>query len=196
VVTARDSPNEINIPLRITYRRAPSEACKVIVRGGLEVEAVWIRHGAHAVIYRGAFARGLLEPRLWLAHYSVRSGYQHMVKFVRGYNKVLAAGEVEIVNETAWHYRAPFALLRDHPEALLNREHLSPKSEEGLVKDAIRYAGRPLRYSLRRAEAMHAVRCLMGYVEQLSRQHGRLMDEVPAAREQVRGWEAGFKQVI
>jgi glycosyltransferase involved in cell wall biosynthesis len=197
ILTAKDSPNEINIPLRMTYRREPADACKVIMRGSLEAEEVWIRHGAHTAIYRGADAKPLLEPRLRLAHYTVRSAYQHMVKFIRGWNKVLATGEAEIARETAWHYKSPYALLRDHPEALLlNKAHMNPPPEGALQRDPIRYAGKPLKYTLRRPEAMHAVRCLMGYVEQLSRQHGALLDKFPEAREHVRAAEAAFREAI
>ena len=191
IATSRDNPAERATPLRISHRRAPSDTYKIIVRGGLQTERLCIQHGSHWARLDGRAAREVVEPRLWVAHFSERSPYQYIMKFVRGWAKVLASGQEELEKKTAYHYKRPFEYLRDEPASLLRNAHFMGFKDEhvGLVENVMRYRGGKLKYTASTDDAMRAVRSLMGFLDDLATRHGRLMDEFPFVRAAVQDWE-------
>ena len=191
IATSFDDPEQRIIPLRMRRRRSPSDAYKIIVRGGLKSEGLTIEHGSHWAKLSARKIREVVEPRIWLAHYSERSPYQYIMKFVRGWSKVLASGQVEIKNRTAYHYKGPFEHLRDRPSNLLRSERfMSFKDEnDSLTDDPIIYRGGNLKYTPKTDEPMRAVRSLMGLIDDLATRHGILVDEFPFVRAAVQDWE-------
>ncbi|WP_297443808.1 glycosyltransferase family 2 protein, partial [Acidocella sp.] len=184
--TSQDNPAEVVVPVRITRRRPPSDAYKIILRGGLPEADIVIEHGSHWAWLRSRPINSVVNSDLWLAHYSERSPFQYIAKFVRGWSKVLASGQAEVGRKTAYHYHDPFDFLRDKPGNFLrNPRFMGFKNEvPDLIDDPARYCGGGLRYSASVDEAMRAVRSLMGYLDDLATQHGRLIDEFPFVRAQ------------
>jgi hypothetical protein len=89
-------------------------------------------------------------------------------------------------------------MLRDSPQDLLQSAwlHEFNRSAESMTFDPITYHGGPLRFTQPMDEGMRAVRSLVGYLELLSREHGRLLDECPGAREMSAQWATSFARII
>jgi glycosyltransferase involved in cell wall biosynthesis len=191
IATSKDIQNEKIVPRRIVHRRPPSDAYKIIVKGGLMEEGLSIQHGSHWAKLTNRKMKEIIEPNIWLAHYSERSPFQYIMKFVRGWSKVLASGQMEIERKTAYHYKGPFEVLKNSPEKLLrNINFMSFKDEnESLTRDPIEYKGYKLVYTSNNDEPIRAVRSLMGLINDLSERHGLLIDEFPFVKEAVKEWE-------
>jgi glycosyltransferase involved in cell wall biosynthesis len=196
--SSHDDPDEAITPRRIRRRQAPSNVPKIIVRASLAGPGACIAHGSHWASVPQRPTRLLPEPRLRLAHYSERSAFQYILKFVRGWSKVLAAGQAEVERRTAYHYQAPFEFLRDRPQDLLRSPHFMGFKNEtaDLIDDPIDYRGGALRYTPRIDDAMHAVQGLMGFLQDLSLRHGKLLDEFPDVRAKVREWERVSTRIL
>jgi hypothetical protein len=196
--TSLDHPEEAITPRRIRRRQAPSNVPKIIVRASLAGPAACISHGSHWASLPHRPTRALGEPRLKLAHYSERSAYQYILKFVRGWSKVLATGQAEVERHTAYHYQAPYEILRERPQDLLRSPHFMGFKNEtaDLIDDPIDYRGGELRYTPPIDDAMHAVQCLMAFLQDLSLRHGRLLDEFPEVRARVRDWERLSSRIL
>ncbi|WP_298286480.1 glycosyltransferase family 2 protein [Acidocella sp.] len=196
--TSQDDHAEAIVPVRITKRRPPSDAHKIILRGGLPEADIVIEHGSHWAWLRSRQINGVMNNDLWLAHYSERSPFQYIAKFVRGWSKVLASGQAEVGRKTAYHYHDPFDFLRDKPANFLrNPRFMGFKNEvPDLIDDPARYCGGALRYTASVDEAMRAVRALMGYLDDLATQHGRLIDEFPFVKAQVQDWESQINKLF
>ncbi len=190
--TSRDSAAEMIVPVRMRHRMKPTDIYKIILRGGLVHRHIRIAHGAHGAEIDGYPAQETIQERLWLAHYSERSAYQYIVKFVRGWAKVLATGQAEVERRTSYHYKGPYEMLRNRPGDLLRNAHFMgfKNQRDELVEDPINYRGGALLYTAANDEAMRAVQCLMGFTHELALRQGRLMDEFPEVRAAVRAWEA------
>ena len=118
---------------------------------------------------------------LKLAHYPERSAFQVLVKFTRGWARVLATGAVP---PTATHYASRFELLRDHPEELLLGDWIRKfqRQPADMEHDPITYHGGPLRYTEPQDEVARGVRAMVNYLEgrprawpasrRVSRRHG------------------------
>jgi glycosyltransferase involved in cell wall biosynthesis len=196
--TAQDDAAEQITPVRLRKRLAPSDVPKIILRGNLLDQGLRIANGSHWASLKDQSAVELREPRLWLAHYSERSPYQYIAKFVRGWSKVLATGQAEVDAQIAYHYRSPYEVLRDRPQDLLRSAHFMGFKNEtpGLVDDPIAYRGGPLKYTPRSDEAMRAVRCLMGFLFEISQRHGQVLDQFPEVRRAIRDWETVVKTIL
>jgi hypothetical protein len=196
--TSHDNPNEAITPLRLRRRRQPSDVPKIIVRASVAGPEACIAHGSHWASFTHRPARHLPELRLRLAHYSERTAYQYIVKFVRGWSKVLATGQAEVERRTAYHYQAPYEILRDRPQDLLRSAHFMGFKNEttDLIDDPIDYRGGVLRYTPPIDDAMHSVQCLMGFLHDLALRHGRLLDEFPEVRETVRDWDRVTHRIV
>jgi glycosyltransferase involved in cell wall biosynthesis len=196
--TAQDNPDEAITPVRMRKRLEPSDTRKIIIRGNLIDEDVRIARGSEGASLKHRAATYVHEPRLWLAHYSERSPYQYIVKFVRGWSKVLATGQAEVARHTAYHYQAPYEILRDRPKDLLRSAHFMGFKNESakLIEDPINYRGGPLKYTPRIDEPMRAVKCLMGFLDDISLRHGKLLDHFPEVRKTVREWEKISKKIL
>ena len=184
--SAEDDAADLLVPRRMRWRmREPSDTPKVFVRGGLGAD-VTIEPGNHAANLSGARLPDVPVP-LSLAHYPRRSGWHDVGKSGIGWLKILAAGQGQEVLLRSGHYRAPFETVRDRPAALLDNpayRHL-PVDRATMVDQPLAYAGGPLRHTVAEDPAMRALTLALRYAEALARQHGRLVDAVPAARQLV-----------
>ena len=179
-----DNLNEPIIPARLTWRQERPAVEKVMVRGNLAGRNVDILPGNHGAQVDGQPCPHSDESTVTLAHYPERSPFQTIVKFVRGWSKVLAAGESEVRIGTSNHYREFFQKLRDRPQDMLRSPwlHRFNRPTDGLIHDPITYRGTSLRFTPTLDEPMRAVRCLVRTIETVSQQHGRLLEECPEAR--------------
>lgn len=198
VATSADNAAERVVPLRMTKRRDYEDNYKIIVRARPDWQDVRIDNGSHSAQHHGARLESRNVEALFLAHYAERSAWQYIAKFVRGWCKVLASGETEVKNRTAYHYRTPYEYLLNDPRSLLRNGHfLGFKNESpDLIDDPIAYRGGPLRYTPQNDEQMRAARSLMGYLNELALRHGRLMDEFPFVQAAVQEWESESKRLF
>ena len=197
--SVQDDPREFVVPLRIGWYEQRTGVPKVIVRGNLVDRNVVIQAGSHGVLIdRGTICPYKDASTVMLAHYPERSPFQTIAKVVRGWSRVLAAGKSEVAKNTSVHYRSRFDMLRDSPQDLLEsgwfRQFNRPTDR--MTFDPIIYQGGPLRFTPPIDERMRAVRSLVGYLEFLSREHGRLLEECPGAREMSTQWATAFARII
>lgn len=190
--TGTDDQNQPVVPLRIQWVEQRTDVPKVIVRRNLVDRNVIVQDGAHGVLIDGGRICSYNDvPTVNLAHYPERSPFQTLVKFVRGWSRVLASGTIP---PTATHYSSRFEELRDRPQNLLCGDWINKfqRSPLGMAHDPIIYRGEPLRYTQPQDEMLRAIRAMVGCLEALSREHGRLLDECPGAREMVVQWSASL----
>ena len=194
VAIVHDVAAEACVPRRIQWRSERGQNLKAILstrRGtaGIAVDAGG--HGAHWEDTGAPLRPAVIDGRLTHAHFSERNTYQWMVKVVRGWAKVLASGSENERAGMAGHYRSAFAVLRDHPErVLLDETLMSFKNERpGLIHDPIDYRGGALRYGQWHDARVGAARALVGFIEDLARRHGALLDALPEARALEAEWD-------
>ncbi|MHB1304368.1 MAG: glycosyltransferase family 2 protein [Acidiphilium sp.] len=187
-----DDPAELNVPVRMRWRRRDeSGVFKIVARGGMGARLM-VDAGNHGGIVDGHPLATMLERQTALAHYPRRNGWQNLQKLTLGWLRVLAAGAEAVAQGRASHYRAPFELLRDRPQDLLrNPAYLdSDLDRADAVVDPIVYRGGALRYTVVVDPAMKAFTLGMRYAEQLARQHGRLVDHSLEARRLAAEWKS------
>ncbi len=190
--TPEDDAAELVVPLRQRWRQiAPASTSKMMLRAGLGARMV-IDAGNHGGLLDGKPLPMVPLPGVSLAHYPRRNGFQNLQKCAIGWLKVLAGGQAEISSGHAGHYQAPFEALRDDAAALIgNPLYLQPGVDRTIMTEApLRYEGGALRNTVARDGAAKALEVGLRYVEQLARQHGRLIDESPEARRLVDGRNA------
>jgi hypothetical protein len=183
-------------PQRIVHvEPQPTPYLKIILPAAMLAAGVDIQPGFHTVTMPdGSECDWVAEEKIFLAHYSERSPWQWITKFVVGWSKVLAAGAETVGAGHADHYRMPFAILRDRPPQIL-REPMYMEQRHGrtdLLFDPIDYRGGALRYTPPIEPQMKAVRSLLAFVEALATQHGRLLAESAEARALVDAWNREF----
>ena len=198
IATREDLVCEMIVPVRIRKRRELSGNRKVIVRVRPETREIEIQHGGHGVKHGWPPGKVVYQDGLRLAHYSERSPFQYITKFVRGWSRVLAAGTELAASGHAYHYKSPYESLRDHPEQILRNDwFMGFKNESPLLSvDPIRYSGGTLRYTAPNDEAMRAVRSLMTLLHDLALRHGEILDAFPEVRAQVANWDAQCRVII
>ncbi len=183
--TTRDDATENLVPRRITHRTEIGSDGKIIASWRLAREKGLVLEGQHDVhLPEGSRGVVVTERRLWIAHFSERNAAQYVTKFVRGWAKILTAGQSALDRGFSGHYRGPFELLRDSPEKLLRSEwFLERKNDErSVIHDPIDYRGGPLRYTPPNDPEMQSVRALVGFLSEVCTRYGQLTDAVPEAR--------------
>jgi len=198
IATQADLASEMIVPVRIQKRRELSENYKVIVRVRPETRDIEIQHGGHDVRHGWTSGKVFHQDALRLAHYSERSPFQYITKFVRGWSRILAAGAELAASGHAYHYKSPYESLREHPEQILRNDwFMGFKNESPLLAvDPIRYSGGVLCYTSPNDEAMRAVRSLMTVLHDLALRHGKLLDTFPEVRAQVADWDSHYRVII
>ncbi len=192
---AADDPDEAIVPLRMRRHGPVLPVKKVFVQGRIAATTD-IANGNHSATYDGVHLDEHLIPGLTLAHYSHRSPYQRVVKCVRGWSKVTAAGSAEVAKRTSYHYRGLFEIIRDRPQHFFRRARfMRPPAHDELPVDPIHYRGGPLRYSTATDEPMRAIRCMVGHLETLAERHGRLLEEIPEARARTQAWNDEIREI-
>lgn len=181
----RDDATESLVPRRITHRTEVVAEGKVIASWRLAKEKGLVLEGQHDVsLPEGSRSTVVTEQRLRIAHFSVRNAAQYVTKVVRGWAKILTAGQACMDRGFSDHYRGPFELLRDHPEKLLRSEWILEKENEDrcIIHDPIEYRGGPLRYTPPNDPEMQSVRALLGFLSEVCTRYGELTDALPVAR--------------
>jgi hypothetical protein len=198
IATSEDAVDENTVPIRIRKRREPADNFKVLVRGGLTGIDTGIQDGSHGIKQGDHAGTTITQHDLRLAHYSERSPFQYIAKFVRGWSRVLAAGAAVTASGAAEHYMNPYEVLRSRPaEFLRNGRFMGFKNETpDLIDDPITYSGGCLRYTPNHDEAMRAVRSLMGTMHALALRHGALLDAFPDVKQQVAEWDSQFSRIL
>ena len=184
--TRKDDTSNNVLPRRITHRNKDYNDYKAIISKRLIAENGRIHNGSHdAWVPPGSSGESVIEPSLWVCHFGERSPAQYVSKVVRGWSKVLAAGPAVVAEGHAGHYRGPFEILRDRPHELLRAEWFLKHKNEGphLVEDPMPYHGGDLRYTGPNDPEMQAFRALVGHLGEICSRYGRMIEEVPGARE-------------
>ncbi len=193
--TDEDDASQLAVPVRMRWRRiAPTGVAKLCLRGGFGARAI-IDAGNHGAFLDGKPMAAAPEPRLHLAHYPSRNGWQNLQKIAVGWLKVLAAGQPALAAGRSRHYLSPFETLRDKPHELVdNPQYLQPKLDRDVMEERpLDYGGGTLRYTVSAEPATRALQLALRYAEQLARQHGRVLDQSAEARRLVEGWNSGRK---
>jgi hypothetical protein len=193
VATPSDDPDEPVVPRRMVWRGEASTNFKSVVHARVLEAGARIRAGGHGAFWKGGgeIWPAAFEAGLTYAHYPERSVWQWMSKFVRGWAKVLAAGEAEVARGRSAHYAEPFALLRDAPRQVLDDPVLMgfKNDRPGLTHDPVGYRGGALVYTPVIDHRLRAVSSVLSYLEALAVRHGRLLDAVPEARRLSAEWD-------
>ena len=193
--TCADDLDQLIVPSRIQWVEQRTNVPKVIVRANVVSRNVIVQDGAHGIQIDGGWTCPHQElSAVSLAHYPERSAFQALVKFVRGRSRVLTTGSIP---PTATHYSSRFDLLRNNPQQLLRGDWIKKfqRSPRGMEHDPITYRGGPLRYTEAPDELIRAITAMMGHLDMLSRQHGRLLDECPGARKMAEQWASTLNQI-
>ena len=192
-----DDPHDPIAPSRIKRRREPFGITKVFLHTALADPDLTVGGGNHFAMRDGKVVESRSEPRLKLAHYPERAGFQLLAKWVKGWAKVLAAETDLAAKGASNHYSEPFKILRDEPWHLLrNPGFMALQQNHPLFDDPIVYRGGALRFTPTIDPAMHATRALIGYIEELASQHGRLVSEIPEARAKVEAWNKEVTTIL
>ena len=195
VATEADDRDEAVVPVRIGRRHERSDNFKAIVHTRVEGAGARIRAGGHGAFWQRGESEVwpyVIEPLLTYAHYSERSSWQWIAKFVRGWAKVLAAGPAEVTRGSSAHYEPGFRLLADMPGAILDDAGLMGCKNEvpGLTYDPIDYRGGQLGATPSIDHRLRAVSGVMGFMENLAVRHGRLLEASAEARRLTAEWDA------
>lgn len=181
--TSADDQSDIIVPRRIRYRTPdPSHIFKVFVRGYLARMGGEIAHGNHAALLQGAPLPAPPVPRLQLAHFPVRSGWQLLAKALVGRLKVLASARTDVEPVTAIHYAKLLGNLWENPQwLLLDKDFLDgtppPRHVQGGVIEApMTYLGGELRYTRSSDPRVHAARSIVAYTELLATRRRQALD--------------------
>jgi hypothetical protein len=198
VATSQDDAAELIVPARTRKRRPLSDNYKAMVQGGPANMNFEIQSGGHGIRYADRVGKTVMQTELRIAHYSERSAYQYLVKFVRGWSRVLAAGPTVATSGLAYHYKSPYEALLNRPADFLRSDSFMKfkSASPDLTDDPIRYAGGPLRYTTSPDEAMRAVRSLMGAFNALSLRHGALLEAIPEARQRAAAWDSEHSTIL
>ena len=201
--TEHDDEAERIVPRRVQHRDPrPVDMHKVMVRGTLGRLSTVVERGNHSVTLNGQPVPMRTDPRLILAHYPARTGWQMLAKAIIGRLKVLAAGTAEEQRGTSVHYAGLLNFVRNHPDALMqDRGYLSGRWSgdwlpASLVVDPLTYQGGDLRATPTLDPAKCAVQSLLLYMEELAREHGHMIDELPAARDYARTRATSFEPLL
>jgi len=191
------------VPKRVRHRDpTPVGLPKVMLRGTLAGRGSMVERGNHGVTLDGRPVPMRADPRVTLAHYPARTGWQMLVKALVGRLKVLAAGTEEEARDTSAHYTGLLAFLRANPRALMRDEGYMTGAwsgdwlPPGLVDDPLDYRGGDLRATPTLDPAGRAVQSLLSYLEDLAREHGRMIAAVPAAAAFARSRSTSFEAVM
>ena len=199
VASNEDDAQELLISRRLRWRhKIPHEVHKIFLRGGLSGRDVVVGGGNHSADIDGVLAHCEDETYRLLAHFPRRSAWHEMAKSFNGWLKALAAGEREMTQNRSLHYQPVFERLRDDPASLMfNESYVQLPVQPGIhVFCPMYYRGAALRYTCWQDPRLRAVQIVARGCQRLAERHGRLLDAVPAAFEQVVAWDAAIEQVI
>lgn len=198
IETPDDNQQEPLVTARLRWRfRQPHDVIKVFVRGGLGKDGLEVDPGNHGAIIGGRRGDAHDDPRMVLAHYPRRSGWHQISKYVNGWLKIIASGEKAVQQRWSIHYKGAFeAFRRRGGELLLDAHFMQPSRDSELhVLEPLHYLGGPLAYTRLVSPEIKAIMSLSSFAEDLARQHGKLLDEVPGVEAAIRRWNAELKRL-
>jgi hypothetical protein len=195
VDSAADQASEAVVPRRITHRTtAAPDHHRVFVSTKRLADGIVVGPGQHSVQIGGAEPPFVMASDWTLAHYPRRSAWQELSHLTIGRLQLLAAGPAWARSNLHDEFKQPFEMLRRQPEAVLAdpaRTGPGDLGRDDLMVDPIDYAGGELRYTRTGEDPrMVAVRCVIDFAANLAAQHGRLVEENAAIRQQVMQWSA------
>ena len=200
--TALDDRAELVVPRRLRWRDAERAAfVKVFVRARAATAGASVGAGNHQIYLNGTQVPAFADPRLLLAHYYMRSGWQVLAKSLVGMMKILAAGQEAISRNTGVHYAPHLEHLRDNPHWLLadasflDATHAPAHFGPGTLDDPIDYLGGLLRHTEPGNARLKAVRSVTACLEAVARSHGELADATEATRRIIEARAADFRDL-
>ncbi len=196
-----DDPGDPIVPTRVAWRAERSENFKAILHTRILDAGARVRAGGHGAHWPGTDNEVwpyVIDPVLTYAHYPERSAWQWIAKFVRGWTKVLAAGQAEVARGTSAHYRDAFEMLRDHPGRILDHPTLMgfKTDRPGLSHAPIDYRGGPLRHTPPGDDRLRAMSAIVRHLEDLSIRHGALLTHGTEARALARAWDTARGRLL
>lgn len=174
--TSVDDAAEGNPVRRLRHRaRTPLQTPKVFVPRDLAGDpTVSAGKGSHAMYRSGrALPDHPASAECWLAHFSLRSPVQQVLRVVTAELQKLGRGQAHAGLDV--HYRLGFQLLAEDPDRFFATVYQSP---EHLQLSPVPSRGGPLRYAGKSAEPARLARALLPFLEQLARSHGELSDQL------------------
>lgn len=191
VTSPDDDPLQPIVPRRMNWRnRTPLDVDKIAVRGGLAAHGLTVRSGQHSAFCETKQLTSLLETKVLLAHFPERSLWQKISKNMIGWLKVNAAGSSVVESGSSYHYRDMFERILYMPTSVLtNPSHVEPRLDKANnTFHPLPYQGSVLRYFIPQDPRMKAIQVITRYAEDLAKQYGRLMEEVPEAKSATQTW--------
>ncbi len=176
VPTPADDPREANPVLRLRHRRpGDSTTVKLVIPRSLGTDpGVTAGKGNHA-LYRGTAPLPASQlPSAWLAHFSLRSPHQQLMRVLTAELQKLARGRAHEGLDV--HYRLGFQLLGEDPDRFFSTV---VEPADSLTLEPVSYLGGPLRHSLALTDLARTARALVSFLEKLAISHGRLTDQLP-----------------
>jgi hypothetical protein len=174
--TSIDEAAEGNPVRRLRHRaRAPLRTPKVFIPRDLAGDpAVSAGKGSHALYRSGQpLPDHPAAAEFWLAHFSLRSPVQQILRVVTAELQKLSRGRAHAGLDV--HYRLGFQLLAEDTDRFFATVYQPPDDLQLLP---VPYLGGPLRYVGKSAEPARLARALLPFLEQLARSHGDLSDLV------------------
>lgn len=181
--TSTDRVEETNVVRRMVRRSGKSVNNKVIVRRVGDGRSIKVASGSHSIYRDGVEIADTVHPDLVYAHYSERSPYIWIRKFLKGWAKILASPPEIAERGHSSHYKGPYeAFIRDPSMILGDHWLMGFKNEsDDLVTDPIDYRGGELRYFAPHDDQLHAVTSVLHYLNDLALQHSDLLSRSPEA---------------
>jgi Glycosyl transferase family 2 len=174
--TSADDAAEVN-PVRRLRSRActPLRTPKVFVPRDLAGDpAVSAGKGSHALYRSGQpLPDHPASDETWLAHFSLRSPAQQVLRVVTAELQKLSRGRAHAGLDV--HYRLGFQLLAEDPDRFFATMYQAPGDLQVLP---VRYCGGPLRHAGKPAEPVRLARALLPFLERLATSHGELSDRI------------------
>ncbi len=189
--TPGDDPLQPIVPRRMRWRtKLPSTVDKVAIRGGLSSHGLVINSGQHSASCRDKELTKREETNILLAHYPERSVWQKIAKNTIGWLKVTAAGQTVVKSGRSYHYKDMFEKILYMPDTVVfNPRIITPELDKThYVHQPLAWGGGNLKYYLPQDNRMKTIQAVLQYAEHLAKQHGRLMEEVPGAKEATESW--------
>lgn len=195
--TSNDNVKEMIVPLRQTMRDIHlSGIFKIIIRASIVKFGIVVNAGNHEASLNGVAIPAFQDPRLLLAHFYMRSGWQVIAKALVGMMKVYASGSKKPNQSFPEHYRHIFENIRDNPQWLLHDdEFMSGTRKPGFYNSInlpLTYLGGNILYTDNLDPQLKAMRSITYCIETISKRHGELVDSSLLTQKMADDWANHF----
>lgn len=198
--TSEDDVKEIIVPLRQTMRDPdPSNNFKIIVRASIVNLGIIVNSGNHQASLNSVNIPAFQDPRLLIAHFYMRSGWQVIAKSLVATMKVYASGKKKIKEDFPVHYNHIFENIRDNPQWLLYDEEFMfgtrKPSFYNSINFPLKYLGGNVLYTKSSDPQLKAIRSITSCIEVISRRHGELVDSSTLTQKMAEDWANQFTAI-